>query len=67
MNLFHVWIHPSSGIGPYVFGSFNSYERAEVMAKQLYAMEQNDTQIEITNAGLIVWGPFVKGGKYEPK
>lgn len=65
--LFHIWVHhPSSGIGPYVFDSLSTYKKAREKAKLLYDIERNDTQIEITNGGLIVWGPFVKGGKYEP-
>ena len=42
------------------------YEDARSMAEQAYLASPDYALVEITHAGLIVWGPFVVGSKFAP-
>lgn len=63
---FHVWVHPVSGIGPYVLVSTDSYGEAERQALVAYQGARPDTQVEIASEGVLVWGPFIKGSRFVP-
>ena len=65
MRLFHVWVY-SPGVKPYILDSVDEYTKARSIALERYNIAEDDTKIEVTSCGAIVWGPYVKGGKYKP-
>ncbi len=42
------------------------YQDALVEAKKRLDVATDDTLVEITHAGLVIWGPYINGGKFAP-
>ena len=40
--------------------SFDTYEQAKAIAQVLYNRTAPGSEIKVTHAGLVVWGPYVK-------
>lgn len=49
-----------------VIATHGDYESARKHARDVYDMSPPDTLVEITHAGMVVWGPYVVGGTYIP-
>lgn len=64
---YHVHVRgPNESTKTGAIASFNRFDDARSVAEQCYIASTLDTLVEITHAGLIVWGPFVVGGSYRP-
>lgn len=47
--------------------SCNTYREAVSHACGEYTFAKDDDKLEVVHLSLVVWGPFVKGGKYDPR
>lgn len=59
-NTFHVSVN---GI---TIASAQTFELARDIAVLTYNRSIADTKVEVTRMSVIVWGPFIVGGKFKP-